>query len=72
MLLCSRNARPRKALVGRAQGEHNRRPRHFLQQRQGGKGASNGRERRQVVSCPLRRWRPPFPPVGQFLWFQQR
>ena len=30
MLLCSRNARPQKALVGRAQGEHNRRPRHFF------------------------------------------
>ena len=29
MLLCSRNARPRKALVGRAQREHNRRPRYF-------------------------------------------
>jgi hypothetical protein len=29
MLLCSRNARPQKALVGRAQREHNRRPRCF-------------------------------------------
>jgi hypothetical protein len=29
MLFCSRNARPQKALVGRAQLEHTRRPRYF-------------------------------------------
>jgi hypothetical protein len=37
MLLCSRNARPQKALVGRAQREHNSRP-HFIETRTGLRG----------------------------------
>jgi len=38
MLLCSRNSRPQKALVGRAHSEHNRRPRFFVTQRRGERG----------------------------------
>jgi hypothetical protein len=47
MLFCSRNARPPKALVGRAQWEHNRRPRYFCHSA----AWEGGRKGTRVVLC---------------------
>ena len=54
MLLCSRNARPQKGLVGRAQWEHNSRPRCLRQaaarqmERRGVEVSAHGSPRREL------------------------